>query len=48
MAHVYNNLLEHCNFFFVSEKTQTAVHCAPQFDFPFIALNAFAAITLAQ
>lgn len=47
MAHVCIKLLG-LWIFFVSEKPLTAVHCAPQLDFPFIALNAFAAITLAQ
>lgn len=30
------------------KNLKTTVHCAPQLNFPFIALNAFAAITLAQ
>lgn len=34
--------------FFVSEKPPTAIHCAPQLTFPFTALKAFAAITIAQ
>lgn len=35
-------------FFLFQKNLKTAVHHAPQLNFPFIALNAFAAITLAQ